>query len=359
MRQEQRCAKNHGVGQDLVESELRLRQLIDHAIVGIYRTTPDGRTLMSNPALVRMLGYESFEELAARNLEGTAVELPAGFTGEHNLVMVAFRREQQTAVDSWIAWYTSVADAYPGLRAYEVPVIATRWSPARSMIDGGMARSAAFCQRLADLTGLGVARAALEFLKEKLAENGIQIRYGLPRQKLTSIERDVIDMEIMLKSAWLMVLKAVWMADNRRPNSKEASMAKWFGARSAMEACHEALLIHGLTDSPYSMRALAGSLHARGFEVTVLRLPGHGTLPSMMTVHAPQEARSHTFLAPVMSRRLRKASSKVTRGSSFSTCSLPLMRRRTGTGPGPETPGVFSCAAAFSSAASRSSPSTL
>ena len=44
-----------------------------------------------------------------------------------------------------------------------------------------------------------------------------------------------------------------------------------------------ALLVHGLTDSPYSMRALAQSLHARGFEVTVLRLPGHGTLPSMMT----------------------------------------------------------------------------
>jgi alpha-beta hydrolase superfamily lysophospholipase len=44
-----------------------------------------------------------------------------------------------------------------------------------------------------------------------------------------------------------------------------------------------ALLIHGLTDSPYSMKALAQSLHARGFEVTVLRLPGHGTLPSMMT----------------------------------------------------------------------------
>ncbi len=43
-----------------------------------------------------------------------------------------------------------------------------------------------------------------------------------------------------------------------------------------------ALLIHGLTDSPYSMKAFADTLHARGFEVTVLRLPGHGTLPSMM-----------------------------------------------------------------------------
>ncbi len=45
----------------------------------------------------------------------------------------------------------------------------------------------------------------------------------------------------------------------------------------------QALLIHGLTDSPYSMKALAESLHARAFEVTVLRMPGHGTLPSMMT----------------------------------------------------------------------------
>jgi len=75
-------------------------------------------------------------------------------------------------------------------------------------------------------SGLGVARAALEFLKEKLAENGVQIRYGLPRQKLTSIERDVIDMEVMLKSAWLMVIKAVWMADNKKPNVLESSMSK-------------------------------------------------------------------------------------------------------------------------------------
>lgn len=44
-----------------------------------------------------------------------------------------------------------------------------------------------------------------------------------------------------------------------------------------------ALLIHGLTDSPYSMKALAESLQRRGFEVTVLRLPGHGTFPSMLT----------------------------------------------------------------------------
>ena len=44
-----------------------------------------------------------------------------------------------------------------------------------------------------------------------------------------------------------------------------------------------ALLMHGLTDSPYSMKAMAESLYAKGMAVTVLRLPGHGTLPSMLT----------------------------------------------------------------------------
>jgi len=52
---------------------------------------------------------------------------------------------------------------------------------------------------------------------------------------------------------------------------------------AAAPARGSALLLHGLTDSPYSMRALAQSLHARGFDVTVLRLPGHGTLPAMLT----------------------------------------------------------------------------
>ncbi len=53
----------------LRESEERFRSLVENATVGIYRTTPDGHILMTNPALARMLGFDSFEELAARNLE--------------------------------------------------------------------------------------------------------------------------------------------------------------------------------------------------------------------------------------------------------------------------------------------------
>ena len=44
-----------------------------------------------------------------------------------------------------------------------------------------------------------------------------------------------------------------------------------------------ALLIHGLTDSPYSMRAIAGALHAKGYYTLALRMPGHGTVPGALT----------------------------------------------------------------------------
>ncbi len=42
------------------------------------------------------------------------------------------------------------------------------------------------------------------------------------------------------------------------------------------------LLVHGLSDSPYSMRAMAETFYAQGFHVVVLRLPGHGTVPSSL-----------------------------------------------------------------------------
>jgi len=40
------------------------------------------------------------------------------------------------------------------------------------------------------------------------------------------------------------------------------------------------LLLHGMTDSPYTLRHLAAMFHEQGFYVLNLRIPGHGTLPA-------------------------------------------------------------------------------
>jgi alpha-beta hydrolase superfamily lysophospholipase len=43
------------------------------------------------------------------------------------------------------------------------------------------------------------------------------------------------------------------------------------------------LLLHGMSDSPYSLRVLGESLHQRGYWVVGARMPGHGTAPSGFT----------------------------------------------------------------------------
>ncbi len=58
----------------IAESEERFRGLYENATLGMYQTDVDGRILMANPALLRMLGYEAFEELAVRNLEESGFE---------------------------------------------------------------------------------------------------------------------------------------------------------------------------------------------------------------------------------------------------------------------------------------------
>ncbi|MDP3001228.1 MAG: response regulator [Bryobacterales bacterium] len=47
----------------IAESEARYRGLFENVPDGVYRTSPEGRILAANPALVRMLGYGSEEEL--------------------------------------------------------------------------------------------------------------------------------------------------------------------------------------------------------------------------------------------------------------------------------------------------------
>jgi alpha-beta hydrolase superfamily lysophospholipase len=44
-----------------------------------------------------------------------------------------------------------------------------------------------------------------------------------------------------------------------------------------------ALLLHGLTDAPYSLRHVAELYRAHGFVAVVMRMPGHGTVPAGLT----------------------------------------------------------------------------
>jgi PAS domain S-box-containing protein len=59
---------NAGMAEALRESEKKYRELYENVPAGIYRKSEDGRILMANPTLLQMLGYDTFDELASKNL---------------------------------------------------------------------------------------------------------------------------------------------------------------------------------------------------------------------------------------------------------------------------------------------------
>jgi diguanylate cyclase (GGDEF)-like protein/PAS domain S-box-containing protein len=68
----QRSAQpNRGAARRLGRLRRDYRSLVEHAVVGIYRSSPDGRVLAANPALAKMLGYASSKDLLAADLEAT------------------------------------------------------------------------------------------------------------------------------------------------------------------------------------------------------------------------------------------------------------------------------------------------
>nr|WP_017678630.1 acyl-CoA dehydrogenase family protein [Pseudomonas chengduensis] len=82
---------------------------------------------------------------------------------------------------------------------------------------------------------VGVARAALERTRELLSKAGCRFDYAKPLLSVTHAEATLYRLEAEWEAARLLTLKAAWMADNKLPNSKEASMAKAKAGRVASE----------------------------------------------------------------------------------------------------------------------------
>ncbi len=63
------------------------------------------------------------------------------------------------------------------------------------------------------------------------------------------------------------------------------------------------VLLHGLTDSPYSQRHIAGFYRDRGFVAVVPRMPAHGTVPAALTDVEWEDWMAATRLAVREARR--------------------------------------------------------
>ena len=78
---------------------------------------------------------------------------------------------------------------------------------------------------------VGNARAALDLAQELLRAEGVEVSYDKKAVNVGAVEAELLRMEAEWHAGRLLVLKAAWMADNKQPNSMEASMCKAKAAR--------------------------------------------------------------------------------------------------------------------------------
>ena len=73
---------------------------------------------------------------------------------------------------------------------------------------------------------VGCAKASLDLTRDLLAQAGVEVDYDRPAHLQPAAAAKFLQMEADWEGARLLMMQAAWMADNREPNSLEASMAK-------------------------------------------------------------------------------------------------------------------------------------
>ncbi|MEJ5920448.1 MULTISPECIES: acyl-CoA dehydrogenase family protein [unclassified Corynebacterium] len=92
---------------------------------------------------------------------------------------------------------------------------------------------------------IGCARAALEELRRILEEAGVDIDYDRPAMSQSAAAAEYIKLESDWEAAYLLALRAAWMADNKQPNTLEASAAKAKAGRMGTEVTLRAVELAG------------------------------------------------------------------------------------------------------------------
>jgi acyl-CoA dehydrogenase len=94
---------------------------------------------------------------------------------------------------------------------------------------------------------IGIARAALEELREVLTEAGVEISYDKPSHTQSAAAAEFLRMEADWEASYLLAVRSAWQADNKIPNSKEASMGKAKAGRVASDITLKAVELVGTT----------------------------------------------------------------------------------------------------------------
>ena len=101
---------------------------------------------------------------------------------------------------------------------------------------------------------VGLGRAVLEELRAILKDAGVEVSYDIPANNQHAAAAEFLALEADWEASYLLALRATWMADNKKPNSLEASVSKAKAGRTGTAVSLKAVELAGTYG--YSQRPL-------------------------------------------------------------------------------------------------------
>jgi acyl-CoA dehydrogenase len=93
--------------------------------------------------------------------------------------------------------------------------------------------------------GLGIAQAALDFARDSLAAEGIEVDWNTGTHARSAAQQELIEIEADIEAAMLDALHASWLSGESKPNNLEASISKAKGGEVARTATQRCLALLG------------------------------------------------------------------------------------------------------------------
>lgn len=110
--------------------------LVIMLVIGVYiylrRVSP------GSSKLVIIKDKDQFPEVSGYNLDRRNFSFPSDFEGDLNLLIVAFKQNHQSTVNTWLPHVQELEREFPGMVYYELPTIKEMSLISRTFINEGM-----------------------------------------------------------------------------------------------------------------------------------------------------------------------------------------------------------------------------
>ena len=100
-----------------------------------------------------------------------------------------------------------------------------------------------------DYNRIGIALACLGVAQQSVEETIAYVKerkaFGRPIAQFEGVSFPIAEAATHLEACRWLCYRALWLADQGRPHTKESAMTKWWGPRLSVDTIHQCLLLHG------------------------------------------------------------------------------------------------------------------